>query len=188
MNPKEKKHPSLPLLKHNSTFDDYIILGPSDIIPLVKQFSPWLYQQWDKLPHWVIKADLGRLLYIYYNGGIYLDCDCVIRQPFTLSPLLLFIEAIVPVESLGPKECKHPDNSLRIANYAFGAEKESQFLKNVLEECIHRLRQLSSTITQQDILWVCGPDVITTIYHATKPEATLLDQSYVQHLQAGSWR
>jgi hypothetical protein len=30
--------------------------------------------------------------------------------------------------------------------------------------------------------------VITTIYHATKPEATLLDQTYVQHLAAGSWR
>jgi mannosyltransferase OCH1-like enzyme len=178
MNPKEKKHPSLSVLKHNSVFDDYTILGPNDIIPLVKQFSPWLYQQWDKLPHWVIKADLGRLLYIYYNGGIYLDCDCVIRQPFTLSPLVLFIESM--------PECK--DNSLRIANYAFGAEKESPFLKNVLEECIRRLQQLPSTITQQNIVWVCGQDVITTIYHATKPEATLLDQSYLHHLEIGSWR
>lgn len=193
MNPKETKNPNSTVFKHNQRFvQGYKVIGPSDILPLVKHFSSELHTMWHKIPHWIITADLGRLLYIYYHGGIYLDCDCVIRKPFTTTTLTLFIEHIVPVNQLGPKECKNPQNSVRIANYAFGtSEINHPFLKNVIDECIHRLKSIltNTELSQEDILWVCGPDVITTVYHATNPiNVTLLDQSYLQHLCAGSWR
>jgi hypothetical protein len=51
---------------------------------------------------------------------------------------------------------------------------------------------------ETDILWVCGPDVITTMYHAqfrddgsthdVDPSIRLIEQGYLQHLGYGSWR
>jgi len=51
---------------------------------------------------------------------------------------------------------------------------------------------------ETDILWVCGPDVITTMYHAqfgddgsdadADSSIRLIDQGYLQHWGYGSWR
>jgi hypothetical protein len=101
------------------------------------------------------------------------------------------------VDHLGSRECKHPDNVVRIANYAFGSKmKHHPFLKEVIEECIERMGQLflvenNQNVNSQDILWVCGPDVITTVYHRSKHNYTdvfLYDQTYLQHKCYGSWR
>jgi mannosyltransferase OCH1-like enzyme len=191
MNPTETKVPNKLLMQENAKiFPIYKIVGPSDILPLVQQFSNELYDMWLTIPHWVIKADLGRLLYIYYNGGMYCDCDCLIRKTITSNaPIVLFTECIVNVNQLGPLECKHPDNKVRVANYAFIAKKGHPFLKNVITECIRRLHLLPSKLTHADILWVCGPDVITTVYHLQKtPDIELLNQSYLTHYRCGSWR
>jgi mannosyltransferase OCH1-like enzyme len=191
MNPNETKVPNKSLFQENAKIiPNYKIIGPSDILPLVQQFSNELYDMWEKIPHWVIQADLGRLLYIYYNGGMYLDCDCLIQKKInSSSSVVLFTESIVPINKLGPLECKHPDNKVRIANYAFISNKQHPFLKNVITECIRRLHLLPSKITHADILWVCGPDVITSVYHLQKPyDVELLDQSYLTHYRCGSWR
>jgi hypothetical protein len=51
---------------------------------------------------------------------------------------------------------------------------------------------------ETDILWVCGPDVITTMYHAqfsddgstgdVDSSIRLMQRGYLQHLGYGSWR
>jgi mannosyltransferase OCH1-like enzyme len=193
--PDEKlETPGLSCIKHNTQFyTKYTILGPQDIEPLL---TPELRDLWDKIPHWVIKADLGRLLYIYHHGGIYLDVDCSLRRrlPVVENEVILFVEHVLPsVQMLGPRECKDPDNVVRIANFAFGtAIPQHPFLKLVIDECVHRLQSLNQvTVSQSDILWVCGPDVITSIYHKTKKERDdicLLDKTYLTHLRYGSWR
>jgi mannosyltransferase OCH1-like enzyme len=192
MNPNETKIPNNVIMLENSKIVPlYKIIGPSNILPLVKQFSLELYNIWYTIPHWVIQADVGRLLYIYYHGGMYLDCDCIINKKISSSaPVVLFTERIVSVSSLGPRECKHPNNRVRIANYAFMTTvKEHPFLKSVIIECIRRLHLLPSKITHADVLWVCGPDVITSIYHSQNPpDVELLDESYLKHHRCGSWR
>ena len=191
MNLKETKIPNPYIHFENAKiYPDYKVLGPQDILPLVKRFSSDLSAMWDHIPHWVIQSDIARLLYIYYHGGMYLDCDCIIKKKIdSTAPLVLFIEAIVPIKNLGPRECKHPDNATRIANYAFiSTEVENPFLNVVLLECIRRLHLLPSKITNEDILWCCGPDVITSMYHLQKPTAVLLDKSYLNHLCHGTWR
>ena len=45
-------------------------------------------------------------------------------------------------------------------------------------------------ISHTDILWVCGPDTITTIFHKSKKkydDILLLDNSYLNHKRYGSW-
>ena len=187
MKPGETGKPNEKVIQHNTThIPDHQMLGPEDILPLVSRFSEELSEAWEKIPHWIIQCDLGRLLYIYYHGGIYMDCDCVIRKPIPSHPVVLFTERVVPHYQLGPREKKY---NLRVANYAFASEAKHPFLKDVLLECIRRLKLLKGNVSTTDILWVCGPDVITTVYHETRyKDITLLDATYLNHFMAGSWR
>lgn len=191
---------------------EHTIVTPADITPILSSF-PGLPELWAKIPpqHWVVKADLGRLLYIYKHGGFYLDMDCVIAvNPFQTSGvgginpkserMILFTEFTVPIDALGPRECKNPRNTLRIANYAFATNyKRHPFLETCIRECMRRLEVLFQSNldkwAETDILWVCGPDVITTMYHAQAHDATeadssirLMERGYLRHLGYGSWR
>jgi hypothetical protein len=103
----------------------------------------------------------------------------------------LFTEHIVrDVSLLGPRECKDPANVVRVANFAFGTKRKNHpFLKLVIDECLRRLQMIQGPVSQSDILWVCGPDVITTMYHKHKtPDVILLDNTYLRHFCYGSWR
>ena len=187
-------------IDHNKTFfPETNVVSVADIERLAKSF-PDLENLWDRIPHWIIKADIGRLLYIYFHGNFYFDVDCRIRKKIPLDSercMILFTEMILKdVNRLGPRECKNPENVLRVANYAFGTNViKHPFLHEVIMECIKRLAFLiesgPSKLEQLDILWVCGPDVITTVYHRSKnlyPDLILLDMSYLSHLCHGSWR
>jgi len=187
-------------IDHNKAFFPEInVVSVADIERLAK-FFPDLENLWDRIPHWIIKADIGRLLYIYFHGNFYFDVDCRIRKKFPLDSdgyMIVFTEMILKdVNRLGPRECKNPENVLRVANYAFGTDViRHPFLHEVILECIRRLALLiqsaSAKLHQHDILWVCGPDVITTVYHRSGklyPDLILLDTSYLSHLCHGSWR
>lgn len=180
---------------------NFKIITPDLVIPLLETFDK-LPDLWEKIPnkYWVVKADIARLLYIYHYGGIYFDVDCALMKNFLQSEstskndLFLFIESIVTVKDLGPRECKNPENSVRIANYAFYSKTvKNKFLEICLKECIKRLDYLIKlnleTWSHGDILWVCGPDVITTMYHKYKDDKIkLFNQSYIKHLEYASWR
>lgn len=198
--PSEKSPIPTACIDNNKKFTgEANIVSPDDIELLLKHY-PQLENLWGRIPHWIIKADLGRLLYIYVYGNFYFDVDCKIRKSITLKSdraLVLFTETILKdVKKLGPKECKNPEHVLRVANYAFGTNViRHPFLNEVILECIQRLSSLieagNANPDHQDILWVCGPDVITTIFHQSRhryPDLVLLDTSYLSHLCHGSWR
>ena len=187
MNPQETRLPNEKVFQHNAKYvPDYKLIGPKEINPLLPLF-PDIQRQWDTIPHWVIKADIARLLYIYEYGGVYLDCDCLVEQPLPKEPWVC-VEKVIPVHLLGPKESKHPSHAMRIANYAFGFPRHHPLLKEALEECARRLPQ--ADVTAENILWVCGPDVMTTVYHRhqEKSKIALLNHAYIKHLAVGSWR
>ena len=202
--PNEKNRFPLDVVTTNREFIyDFSIENPSKIKNLLHtEIFPELASLYELIPHWVIKADLVRLLVVYFKGGYYSDADCFINKIFYKHNdnhnVLLFIEHICnSVHELGPRECKDPDNKVRIANYFFGSKSiEHPFLKEVIDECINRLKQLliiekKTSWDHNDILWVCGPDVITTIYHKSKchyHDIFLYDASFLTHKCYGSWR
>ncbi len=200
--PNERAAIPMTCIQQNKQFiPEHIIVTPADIIPILSSF-PGLAELWAKIPHWVVRADLGRLLYIYKHGGFYLDVDCVIaKNPFQqVNPktdrMILFTEFTVPLHALGPRECKNPRNALRVANFAFAANyKRHPFLELCIRECMRRLECLFQSNLEKweetDILWVCGPDVVTTMYHEHQDDDSsirLIDRGYLQHLGYGSWR
>ena len=202
----DEKHPfPLEVIRHNARYiSSYHILTPSYLDAFFNnEVFPGLREIYNSIPKWVIQSDVARLLAVYFQGGFYFDADCFIRKPFhrhtQQHTLLLFTEHIyASVDSLGPRESKHPDNVLRVANYGFGARiAKHPFLKEVIDECIVRLKQLlvienkTSNLSHEDILWVCGPDVITTVYHQSKAkyrDIFLYDTTYLEHRCQGSWR
>ena len=185
----------------NKTYFTPEIIG-LDVIKewVIKWENKKLWDFWENIPHPVIKCDLGRLLHIYFTGGFYFDTDCRINKPLKLKKeekLVLFTEKLLAdVSFLGPRECKSPESVLRIANFAFGCTvTQHKFIKEVIEECIKRLETVFSEsispLTDEDILWCCGPDVITSIYHTSHEkydDILLLDSTYVNHLAYGGWR
>ena len=195
------------VIKNNSNYiNHHQLIKPSNINVLcnfLKTTEPSLFPNLSKLykiiPNWVSKADLARLLIIYHNGGIYCDVDCFIKKKFNKNyNVILFTECICNnVNSLGPRECKKPDNKIRIANYFFYSKiKRHPFFKEVIDECLKRLEQIiikenNNKLSYYDILWCCGPDVITTIYHSTKnkyKDIYLCDMSFLIHKNYGSWK
>ena len=188
-------------IKKNSLFFKPTIIGLKETNELIlKMEDQNLKNLWNKIPWWIVKADLGRLLYVYLNGGFYFDVDCKIKKNFLPkidNNMVLFIEKkLSSVNKLGPREKKTEDRKLRIANYAFGTNvKKHPFLKLVINECLNRLSYIlnepEKKITELDVVWVCGPDVITSIYHDYKnkfDDLLLLDKNYLKHQSFGSWR
>ena len=151
---------------------------------------PDVKSAWDRIPSWIVRTDLARLIHVYLRGGFYLDSDCeILRAPPTTAELVLVQETILPSTAvLGPRECKDSCRRQRIANYAFGARIERHpFFRACLDECLARLAEIDyNPKTSADVLWVCGPDVLTSVFHQTKPPATLVQ--FVKHNAAGSWR
>ena len=175
------------------------VLSPADVELLASHY-PELEKFSRSIPDCIVKADLGHLLYSYFHDGFYFDVDCKIRKNIACNSdsfLILFTETIVKdVKKLGARVCKNPENALRVANYAFDTSViKHPFLNEVILQGINRPGFLVSLnpyeLLQTGILWVCGPDVITTIYHKSKhrhPGSILLDTSYLSHLCHGSWR
>ena len=80
----------------NESFFKTTVIGSSEINDLVKEINnPNLSYFWNKIPWWIVKADLGRLLYVYINGGFYFDADCLVKKNFLSSVednMVLFVE------------------------------------------------------------------------------------------------
>ena len=202
--PKETNDIPSDIITHNSKFiKAHNIVTPFALENIIQDTDSLdLAELYSKIPYWVTKTDLGRLLVIYCNGGVYSDVDCFINKDFRDSmgnaSLALFTESVCnSVDELGPRECKNPENVLRIANYFFASKtKNHPFIKEVIDECLSRLHQLlvdenKTSLNHTDVLYVCGPDVITTVYHKSKSkykDIKLFDTTYLQHKAYGSWR
>ena len=202
--PNEKnKFPPNVIINNAKYIKQYRLVTPQIVIQHLKNDTfKELEYIYNLIPYWVVKTDLSRLLIIYFNGGIYSDADCFIKKDLNKHTdnhnLIIFTEKICnSVNQLGKRECKNPENVLRISNFFFGSKVvHHPFLKEVIDECINRLKQLlinekKKVLTSPDIMWVCGPDVITTVYHKSKQNYTdiyLYDNTYLNHKAYGSWR
>lgn len=199
--PDEKSAIPMKNIEKNKRFFDATIIDSSQLEELVvKMNDEVLISLWNQIPWWIVKADLGRLLYVYLNGGFYFDVDCKVRKNFlkeTENKMVVFVEKKVrSLSELGPREIKTEDRKLRIANYGFGVDqKKHPFLKEVIEECKKRLtlifREKQTDISELDVVWLCGPDVITSVYHEQKnkhADLLLLNKKNLDHQSFGGWR
>ena len=158
------------------------------------------FDQVRKQYHWVVATDLVRLVALYNLGGLYLDLDCFIDPdlPDHLDcDTCVFRECVLPdVRRLGRRECKHPCRRVRVANFAiYSRRKKSEFLRACIILALQRLNHLLfsdklSKLSREDILWACGPDLVTSVYHERTSQlgqVCLLPAQLVGHVSAQSW-
>ena len=168
---------------------------------------PGILSIYSRLPRWVMRCDLARLVHVFMNGGFYCDVDCLLTAPlpsagFAPTTLHLYTESVVRPSSLGPREDKSPARRVRIANYLFGCScPHHPLLWDAIVESARRTYHLlevervqPASLTDSDVLWATGPDVITSVYHdrsgadiAAWP-VVLHPPGTHRHLRAGSWR
>ena len=200
---ENKKLPPLEYIKHNSKFfHNSYLLSREDVNKEISRYPyPKVSKMWNTIPWWIVQLDIARLIVIYNTGGFYFDIDCKINKNFKNQignhKCILFTEKILPnTNNLGPREDKSPERILRIANYAFGCTSPRHpFIKDVINESIRRLTKMlnegNNKLQDTDVLWIAGPDVITSVYHTHKnkySDILLLDKSYATNIGFGSWR
>ncbi len=174
---------------------------------IIKIHLPQYINAYNSFQHNVQKADFLRIALVYIYGGFYMDLDMLCLksiEELRKHKLVLGEEKTVGEavqQTLGLK------NHLRIANYMFGGVSGHPFWALLME----RMATLSiqTITTQQDLLDITGPGLISDLYHDNTglyPEITLLKNTtrrclqpnhdeischfgeYAAHLHAGTWR
>jgi mannosyltransferase OCH1-like enzyme len=149
----------------------------------------------------IMKYDIMRYLIVYHCGGTYLDADIVLKKPLAniTANECFFIENIVPISRNNPGYyepirkgvLEHP---IRIANYAFSSKPKHPIFLEVLAEIRRRMFIQRAPKRDYDVLYLTGPDVVTSVIHATKKTmpinvvSKLVSSSIIEHTCAGEWR
>lgn len=179
---------------------------------VMKQYPVW-WELYQRLPRPVQKADLARYVLIYQEGGFYFDCDCPptsLDSPKTLRDELkqhpdwqavYFVEHRISeayaqnTTKLFPIRQGVPEQTERLANFAFGAVREHESLWLILETLTKRCGLFNSPKwIQQDytILFTTGPDVVTEVIQTNRKKwkhlAVLPHTPYMIHTCTGTWR
>lgn len=149
----------------------------------------------------IMKYDIMRYLIVYHCGGTYLDADIVLKKSLAniTANECFFIENIIPLTRRNPGyyepirkgQLEHP---IRIANYAFSSKARNPIFLEFLAEIRRRMYIQPVPKRDYDVLYLTGPDVVTTVIHAAKKTISinviskLVSNSIVQHTGAGEWR
>lgn len=180
------------------------LLSKDDIIEIMDE------DVWDmintKIKRKVVLADISRYYLMWREGGFYLDLDVRVNRDLNeivkanLSNnkhIILFTEHdnCNPMY-MGKRENK--DHTHRIYNCMFWTKENLKFWKECIDLTIERCKLLiaeNSEITDEDVIWVSGPDVITTIYNEKYRDDKMVkvyhgvkSREILTHLNGGTWR
>jgi hypothetical protein len=166
---------------------------------LIQQYPEYegIYRQANN----IMKYDIMRYLIVYCCGGTYLDADIVLKKSLAniTANECFFIENIVPLSRNNPGYyepirrgvLEHP---IRIANYAFSSKPGNPIFLEFLAEVRRRMYIQPAPKNDYEVLYLTGPDVVTTVIHAMKKSipinivSKLVSNGIVEHTCAGEWR
>ena len=171
----------------------------SDCEYLVEQYPE--YEGIYRAANNIMKYDIMRYLIVYHCGGSYLDADTVLKKSLAniTANECFFIEKIIPIsrnnpgyyESIRKGVLEHP---IRIANYAFSSRPKNPIFLEFLAEIRRRMYIQSVPTCDYDVLYLTGPDVVTSVIHTMNKTmhinvvSKLVSNSIIEHTCAGEWR
>lgn len=107
----------------------YKIWKDTDAYEIIANYSPQLLAIYNAEPTYYGKADILRLVVIYYFGGVYIDADTVWIKPKSLNPYITNCTFFAGYE-------REYDNL--IANSVFGAVPRSYIVKELISTIVNR--------------------------------------------------
>ncbi|MBO5629312.1 MAG: hypothetical protein J5965_09605 [Aeriscardovia sp.] len=186
---------------------DIMLWDEDSALLFLEEHLPEYINAYLAFPFNVQRADFLRLALVYVLGGFYMDLDMLPLRPLdNLADCSLVLAEEMTV-SKATQEALHLKYRVRIANYMFGGRAGHPFLRTVMDAMAGRA--LVKVGTQQEVLDITGPGLLTDIYwdkQATYSDITLLHNSgqsvtlpngrretclfgnYAVHLHAGTWR
>jgi len=151
----------------------------------------------------IMKFDIIRYLIIYHSGGTYLDVDVLLKKPLQniTANECFFVEKIIT--NVANHDARYepirkgiPEHPVRIANYAFSSKPKNPIFTEILTEIRRRMHIQPSPKNDYDVLYLTGPDVVTTVVHrltvVSKMKINIIPQkiskSIFVHMCVGEWR
>jgi mannosyltransferase OCH1-like enzyme len=152
---------------------EYTLWDDEDIKELAKKEFPDLLNVWDQLQG-IQRADIGRYLILYAKGGAYADTDIVFNNNFFEN--MDFDENKI---YFAPSVKIFPWNETTVTNYIIYAPKERmKFFKDLVEECIKRVREFKNTYSVEYVPYTTGREVVTEMFKKYK-NTQIMDKTKV---------
>ncbi|MGO9006089.1 MAG: glycosyltransferase [Beijerinckiaceae bacterium] len=123
-----------------SEFPQFQVFGDRDVIPLIEQHFPSHVDLYKALRIPAAKADIARLLLLYASGGLYVDCDCGIRDADEIRRLLSLLqqmEAIFIDRALSRKQ--RPPEEHFLLNSIMFSRPRSDLIFSICHEALNNL-------------------------------------------------
>jgi len=151
----------------------------------------------------IMKFDIIRYLIIYHSGGTYLDVDVLLKKSLKniTANECFFVEKIIT--NVANHDARYepirkgvPEHPVRIANYAFSSKPKNPIFIEILTEIRRRMHLQPSPKKDYDVLYLTGPDVVTTVVHRLSAVSRMkiniipqkISKSIFVHASAGEWR
>lgn len=162
-----------------------------DIATLIETNYTWLLPTYNEYGRNIQRADLGRLVVIHSEGGIYADLDVHPRS----------VDGLMCLQILGHQAIFAPTGGTAgLSNHFFMAEQGSDFLEWTLQEAKRRGGAASKWILLPylKVFWSTGPLMLTGafrqyawMYGKVQVDVALLDEGHakrvVGHAAGRSW-
>lgn len=180
------------------------LLGKEDILKLVDE-DIWGVLS-EKINRRVVLADIARYYMMWKQGGFYLDMDIrvntnldnIVKENIDKGYTMILFTEHDKCDHLHMGIRENTKHTRRIYNCMFWSEEGNSFWKKCIDLTVKRCKQLIDDevkMTDEDVLWASGPDVITTIYNEeynnySKIKVYNANESdkLLTHLNAGTWR
>ena len=195
---------------YNSNYE-FKFFSDEDIDDFLEDFYPEWYETYNKLPIKIQKIDFFRYIAIYHFGGFYLDLDMTVYKNFDD---LLEYECIFPIDqhidcsnNFMPRfnEICEKEPSLKniIGQYAFGARKNNDFIKLLIDNIHENIDAIIENYNNslEYVYSTTGPDYVTNVYidyihnQYNKNKITILYNEnkqhfgdYARHNYYGTWK
>jgi glycosyltransferase involved in cell wall biosynthesis len=158
-----------------------------EIRELMLEIDPRLLVCFEKYSkYFVVRADVIRHCVLYKYGGIYTDYDVELYSQSLHEKIkedpdtpLFMVETVLSDEFKkftsgfsnrnGEEECK-----TRIGSYLLYSPPKNKIIKSIINLIAERLSQDIEIKEDYDIIWMTGPDTISTVVNSTKEKFNLI--------------
>lgn len=152
------------------------------------KFGEDVLKCYDAFPYMHQKIDFGRLIVLYFYGGISVDMDVTAHKPFDLTPGIDHANFIVSKSSRSRLEMMVFSKgrlSSAYNNAMLLCEPRSQYIAALIRE-IYRVSCYRSFFVYYTIQWTTGPFMLSTILNDeldNAADATVLPSYYFEHAE-----
>lgn len=207
--PEKYKKDIESLKKFNPSYK-YIFFTDEEIEKFLKENYPRYYDVYMKLPVKIQKIDFFRYVAVYHFGGFYFDLDITCLK--SLDDLLKY-RCVFPIDQkITERMCSRPrmkefcerDMRFLLGQYAFGARKNSEFLRKLVDKISDNVDKYveeskeyrdKGQMFKRYIYRTTGPDFVTKMYMVDKGEVKILESDedqffgdYAVHNHFGTWK